>query len=103
MGDPQPFVERYEALRREALCRGTCAGAGQGMALVLHQGLTAWMHAWSRCRPPVSTPVSRNESTADRPSAPDLSSALVQALATMALAAVAAGCSSIGGDRHLYK
>lgn len=39
-------MARYEELRQQVLC-GVASGLGH--ALLLRQGLRAWMEAWSRC------------------------------------------------------
>ena len=88
--DCQPFVERYEELRLEAIGRGSFSGSGQGLALVLRKGLTAWMEAWSRCVSPSNIVSHRQDSAADVKPAPGMQTELVQVLATMALEQVAA-------------
>ncbi len=41
------MIARYEELRGQVLRR---SGAhGNGLALLMHHGLSAWMQAWSQC------------------------------------------------------
>lgn len=44
----------YEALRRLAVeQRGSDEGPGLGLAILLREGVAAWLQAWARCpRPP---------------------------------------------------
>lgn len=88
--DCQPFVDRYEELRLEAMGRGSFSGSGQGLALVLRKGLTAWMDAWSRCVPSGNTIAPRQEPAAGVESDPGMQTELVRILAAMALEQVAA-------------
>lgn len=88
--DCRPFVERYEELRLEAICRGSFSSSGQGLALVLRKGLTSWMEAWSRSVSPTNMILQRQTSTGDVKPAPGMQAELVQVLATMALEQVAA-------------
>jgi hypothetical protein len=49
-------VSSYEILRRVALGHsGPNDGPSLGFTLLLRQGLTAWLHAWTTC-PRVATP-----------------------------------------------
>jgi hypothetical protein len=41
----QEWVARYEQLRRDALNRGSEVSSGIGLAVLLRQGLRAWMRA----------------------------------------------------------
>lgn len=72
-------VERYEALRRQAL-GGESSGWGLGLALLQRRGVVAWARAWPAtpstvpARVPVEVPAGGDE--------------LVGVLATMALACV---------------
>ncbi len=53
----EPWTERYEDLRRQALSPGaTLSVGGWGLALVIRSGLVAWMEAWPRL-PDVSPPL----------------------------------------------
>ena len=53
------LVRRYEALRRPA---GSGPGdAALGRALMMHQGVAAWIDAWANCR---ATPGPQREGTA---------------------------------------
>jgi hypothetical protein len=47
-------VSSYEILRRVALGHsGPNDGPGLGFTILLRQGMTAWLHAWTTC-PPVA-------------------------------------------------
>jgi hypothetical protein len=48
------LIARYEELRRHALERS--ATQGQGLALFMRRGMSAWMQAWSQCVPPTPVP-----------------------------------------------
>jgi hypothetical protein len=41
------LMAQYEQLRCDALRRGALATHGLGLALLLRQGMTAWIRAWS--------------------------------------------------------
>jgi hypothetical protein len=41
------LIVRYEELRRQVL--GRYGGHGNGLALLMHHGMSAWMQAWSQC------------------------------------------------------
>jgi hypothetical protein len=43
------LVEQYEALRTFALGHAVAGPAPRGLALVLRQGLPAWIIAWTGC------------------------------------------------------
>jgi hypothetical protein len=46
-------VASYEALRRSALAqRGPHDGPSLGLAILLRQGVTAWLRAWAMCPGP---------------------------------------------------
>lgn len=89
--DCQSFVDRYEELRLEAVGRGSFSSSGQGLALVLRKGLTAWMEAWSRCVPSRGTTAPRQTPASAMESDPGMKTELVRVLAAMALEHVAAG------------
>jgi hypothetical protein len=48
------LIVRYEELRRHAL--GRSATQGQGLALFVRRGMSAWMQAWSQCLPSAPVP-----------------------------------------------
>jgi hypothetical protein len=77
-------VERYELLRCQAL-DGGAAGFRLGLALLERRGVVAWARAW-----PATTPV-RTPSLATAGELPAAGRDLVGALASLALARVAAG------------
>jgi hypothetical protein len=58
-------VASYEALRRIALGpRGPDDGPSLGLAILLRQGVAAWLHAWARCpcpADPLACPVPSRE------------------------------------------
>jgi len=45
------LTERYEALRARVLARST-GGDRYGLALLLREGMAAWIAAWSSCSSP---------------------------------------------------
>ena len=71
------LTHHYETMRAVALADGV-ARAGLGAALVVAQGLAAWMRGWEACTPPARPPAVR-----DRPTTP---SDVIGVLAAMALA-----------------
>jgi len=76
-------VASYEALRRIALGqRGLDDGPSLGLAILLRQGVAAWLHAWARCPRP-SDPVARPAPALEIP--PLVHTELVQLWAHMAL------------------
>ncbi len=79
------LVERYEQLRRVALCGAWPAdGFGHGLGVLTSRGMAAWMRAYQRTQP---APTPAADATAPPPAAPDaLTSAVVAVLAEMALA-----------------
>jgi hypothetical protein len=80
-------VERYERLRAHAL-DGEPGGFRLGLALLERRGVAAWSRAWGATAPARPTAVVP-AATAPAPVAAD--DELVRALASMALARVAAG------------
>lgn len=45
-------MPHYEDLRRHVLGEGVGSVGGLGVALLMHQGMLAWMRAWSECGRP---------------------------------------------------
>lgn len=88
--DCHQLVDRYEELRLEAIGRGSFSGSGQGLALVVRKGLTAWMEAWSHCVSPSNIVSHRQDSAANVKPVMGIQTELVQLLATMALEQAAA-------------
>ena len=43
------LVSRYEELRGQALGRASRIPHGQGLALLMRSGMSAWMQAWAQC------------------------------------------------------
>jgi hypothetical protein len=83
-GTPAPaFVVHYEALRSQVL--GTRPAASRlGLALVLREGLAAWMAAWATCPAPVAPHGAEQSTSQDRiPNA--LCADVVHVLTSMAL------------------
>ena len=66
-------------------CRGVLEAQGQGLALMLHQGMAAWLRAWLKAAvAPVAKPekrVPRGCPTDDEP----VTAQIISILATMAL------------------
>jgi hypothetical protein len=52
----QDLVLGYEGLRAQVLSPSAELSRGLGIALLMRQGLLAWMKAWSDCTPPVGRP-----------------------------------------------
>jgi hypothetical protein len=80
-------VERYEQLRSHAIC-GEPSGFRLGLALLERRGVAAWARAWGETAPAQPAPASR---AAPKPAPVAVGDELVGALASMALARVAAG------------
>jgi hypothetical protein len=78
-------VQRYEQLRSRAL-DGEPSGFRLGLALLERRGVAAWARAWGSTAPTTPAPAPR-ASAAPVP----VGNALVGALASLALARVAAG------------
>jgi hypothetical protein len=77
------LVASYEALRQTALApRGPHEGPSLGLAILLRQGVTAWLRAWATCPRP-SAPVARPASPLVIPSL--IHTELAQLWAHMAL------------------
>ena len=86
---PPELVDQYEALRTFALGHAVAGPAPRGLALVLRQGLPAWITAWAHCAaagPSTPSPLS----SADRMPAPvpALHLEIATLLADMALASL---------------
>jgi hypothetical protein len=79
-------VARYELLRGRALA-GDPGGWRCGLAVLQHRGVVAWLHAWDPVAVIPAGPPARG-TTAALP-APAVADRLVEALASMALAALA--------------
>ena len=78
------LVASYEALRRIALGQwGTDDGPSLGLAIVLRQGVAAWLHAWAQCPRP-GDPITRTAPPLGLPSL--IHTELAQLWAHMALA-----------------
>jgi hypothetical protein len=92
MTDPAPITTgtsasehaaRYEALRRHAIGPHHAPAARDGLAVLLRQGVTAWMEAWSRLPAPA---VRAAQDESERPPLPDgVSAEVIRVLAAMAL------------------
>ena len=79
-------MARYELLRGQALA-GDPGGWRCGLAVLQHRGVVAWMHAWHAAAVTTTDTPARSP-TAMLP-APGVADRLVEALASMALAALA--------------
>lgn len=79
----EALVSRYEEVRGQVIrCHGGGASKGQGLALMLHKGLAAWLRAWLKAppvRPIKLVPVVRK--TEDN----NVTAQIVSIIATMAL------------------
>jgi hypothetical protein len=76
-------ADRYEALRRHVIEPHDVPAAREGLAVLLRQGVVAWMKAWSRLPAPGVRTV-QNE--CEKPPLPDGASAeVVRVIAAMAL------------------
>jgi hypothetical protein len=86
----QALADRYEELRLEALGRSSLSSSGQGLALVVCNGLMSWMQAWSRCVSPAIAVSYRQDSAVATQLVPGMQTDLVRVLVTMALEQAAA-------------
>jgi hypothetical protein len=76
------YGARYEVLRRHALERQHAPAARDGLAVLLRQGVAAWMDAWSRVPAP---PPPATGNRGPKAVLPDSSAEVVRVLAAMAL------------------
>ena len=76
-------AERYEALRAHAAPRRAPASR-EGLAVLLRQGVAAWMEAWSRLAAPPAPPV-QTERRRPSPLPDEASAEVVRVLAAMTL------------------
>jgi hypothetical protein len=80
---PSEHAARYEALRGHVLGPHHALPAREGLAVLLRQGVAAWMTAWSRVPAPA---VRAAQDEREQPPLPDGASAeVVRVLAAMAL------------------
>jgi hypothetical protein len=79
-------VARYELLRERALA-GDAGGWRCGLGVLQHRGVVAWLHAWHPVAVITAGPPARGPAAA--PPGPGVADRLVEALASMALAALA--------------
>jgi hypothetical protein len=77
------LTARYEAVRAAALAAGG-GRAGLGAALLIAQGMAAWMRGWRACTPPPPAGL-------PRPAGPAPPAEVVGVLAGMALACARGG------------
>ena len=75
-------VARYEDLRRHAVERQILAGRF-GLAVLLRQGLAAWVEQWSKM--PAPTPAAPADRSRPSPLPDDTSADVINVLAAMAL------------------
>jgi hypothetical protein len=83
-------VERYEAIRAEALDpHGRAYRGSHGIALVRHKGLAAWLDAWSRVAslPPRQAPRPSPATPHQDFGPPDVRQQITNLLASMAISA----------------
>jgi len=50
------LIARYEELRQQALGRPGGIPRGQGVALLMRNGIAGWMQAWTQCVVAVAAP-----------------------------------------------
>ncbi|MFQ5592294.1 MAG: hypothetical protein ACE5HE_14120 [Phycisphaerae bacterium] len=79
--DPE-HVARYEELRRHVVERKILVGR-LGLAVLLEQGLAAWVEQWSKL--PAPTPAPSAEISTPFPLSEDASTDVINVLAAMAL------------------
>lgn len=75
-------VARYEELRRNVVEQQVLAGR-LGLAVLLQQGLAAWVEQWAKI--PRPTPTLSTELSRSSPLSDDTNAAVIHVLATMAL------------------
>ena len=80
--DAPTHVARYEELRRHAVERQILAGR-LGLAVLLRQGLAAWVEQWSEM--PAATPAPSARISSASPLPDDASADVINVLAAMAL------------------
>ena len=80
--DAPAHVARYEELRRQAVERKILA-ARFGLAVLLQEGLAAWVEKWSKM--PAPQPGPSSEILRPAPLPDDTSAEVIHVLATMAL------------------
>lgn len=78
------MTPQYESLRASAL--GQTAATPQGLALLVHRGMPAWLAAWVQCLPPPAAPAHMLRTDRDRAVLPGGEQDLVRVLVSMALA-----------------
>jgi hypothetical protein len=81
------LTERYEALRARVLARST-GGDRYGLALLLREGMAAWIAAWSSCSSPPPLVAAPTLPFTDLAPPTAESTAIVALLASMALTAL---------------
>ena len=75
-------ISRYEELRRHAVERQILAGR-LGLAVLLRQGMAAWVEKWSKMSAPMPAP--SGETSRPCPLPDDTSADVINVLAAMAL------------------
>ena len=75
-------IARYEELRRH-VTEQQCLAGRLGLAILLQQGLAAWVEQWSKMHAP--TPAPRSKISRPSPLPDDTSADVVHVLAAMAL------------------
>jgi len=79
-----PFVAAYEELRRRVLA-GASFGGHFGLALLLREGLAAWMARGSACSVPVAPAADLDRRVATPIVSDEIHAGVVRVLASMAL------------------
>jgi hypothetical protein len=78
------MTPQYESLRASAL--GQAAATPQGLALLVHRGMPAWLAAWAQCLPQTAGPALPLRTDRGRAVLPGGEQDLVRVLVSMALA-----------------
>jgi len=79
------YAARYEVLRRHVVEHPSCA-AGEGLVVVLRQGVAAWIDVWSKLPAPAHRPIEVHDERLRPSPLPDIASAeVVHVLAAMTL------------------
>lgn len=81
------LCESYEELRSQATGKNSLGATPRGLALFLHQGMPAWISAWSRCAPPIRTAMPNSPGVKDRLLLDALRTQVAVVLVSMALQA----------------
>jgi len=79
------YEARYEALRRHVVEHRSCT-AGEGLVVVLRQGVAAWIDVWSRLPAPAPRPTKVHDERLRMSPLPDITSVeMVHVLVAMTM------------------